>query len=74
MNQLYEFKILTKSEINKLNGFRQIRNNLLHGIETPDDNFLADAYQELREITSKVVNEIQDEEMRDSLSMELEEI
>ena len=55
---LKERQILTLKEADELRHLRQIRNYLLHGIETPAEEYLKDSYQRLRAITSKVVDKV----------------
>ena len=58
----------------RLRHLRQIRNYLLHGIETPADEYLKDSYKILKAITSKVVNKIPAGKTKDKLQKELEDL
>jgi len=70
-DMLYKLEILNKREIGELKKFRRIRNQVLHGVESPNDNFLSDAYLRLREITMKIINGIQNEQIRNEILVEL---
>ena len=73
-NILIEKQILSKKEADELRHLRQIRNYLLHGIETPADEYLKDSYKILKAITSKVVNKIPAGKTKDKLQKELEDL
>jgi len=68
---LVELNILTKTEAHELNMFKRTRNQLLHGIETPPDDYLNDAYLRLRELTEKIIDSISDKSLRKRLKDEL---
>lgn len=71
---LKDKKVLTIQETNQLQHLRQVRNYLLHGIETPPEKYLKDSYQILKEMTEKVISKIKTKETKDRLKKELEEI
>lgn len=71
---LREKKILTNIETNQLSQLRQVRNYLLHGIETPTDNYLKDSFQSLKNITTKVVDKVPDATAKSKLKKELDSI
>jgi hypothetical protein len=58
-------------EARELNSFKRIRNNLLHGIETPDDEKLKVACERLIYLSEKVINKISNENERKTLIDEL---
>jgi len=66
--------ILTIKEANDLRQLRQIRNYLLHGIETPAEEYLNNSYQTLKAITTKVVEQVPIKTIKDDLLKELEKI
>ncbi|WP_323904714.1 GTP pyrophosphokinase [Aeromonas caviae] len=68
---LVELAIISKDEALELNDFRKIRNNLLHGYETPPDNELSQACKRLIELTNKISEPIKDASVRDELTIEL---
>lgn len=70
-DSLYEMKFLTKQEVSDIQNFRQIRNQLLHGLETHDDNYLNNVYFSLKEITAKLIGQIKDDKIRIELEKEL---
>ena len=70
-NMLNQLEILNKREITELQKFRRIRNQVLHGIEAPNDNYLSDAYFRLKEITFKIIEKIQDDNIKQELLNEL---
>lgn len=69
---LKERQILTLKEADELRHLRQIRNYLLHGIETPAEEYLKDSYQRLRAITSKVVDKVPTKSTKERLKKELD--
>lgn len=69
---LKERQILTLKEADALRQLRQIRNYLLHGIETPAEEYLKDSYQRLRAITSKVVDKVPMKSTKVRLKKELD--
>ncbi|WDF91902.1 GTP pyrophosphokinase [Aeromonas hydrophila] len=68
---LVELALISKDEALELNDFRKIRNNLLHGYETPPDNELSQACKRLIELTNKILEPIKDASVRDELTIEL---
>lgn len=68
---LFEKKIITSSENRKLQDLRKIRNQLLHGIQSPSDIYLMESFLDLKKITDKVVSKITDKEVRDELQSEI---
>ena len=71
---LSKLKIINKQEETELRDYRAIRNNLLHGNSRPSNENLQNSYNRLREITSKVISNINEMKVRDKLNKELEEI
>ncbi len=71
---LTEKKILSNEEAKQLKQLRQVRNFLLHGIETPSEQYLKNSFNILKDITKKVVLSINDEEVRQNLLNDLENI
>jgi ppGpp synthetase/RelA/SpoT-type nucleotidyltranferase len=69
--KLVDIGVITEMENSELNMFKRIRNNLLHGIETPPDVYLNDSFKRLKELTEKVINSISDENKRSELIAEL---
>lgn len=67
-------KILTQEEASQLKQMRQVRNYLLHGIETPSENYLKNSFQILKSITQKVVSKIPNAEVKSELEKELDKI
>jgi len=67
-------KILTQEEGSQLNQMRQVRNYLLHGIETPSENYLKNSFQILKSISVKVVRKIPNAKVKAELEKELEKI
>lgn len=63
--------ILTKDEANELSQFRRIRNNLLHGIETPPNIELMQGCERLKELSDKVISVINNSEEKEKLVSEL---
>ncbi len=53
--------VLSNDDIPMLNNIRNIRNNLLHGIEAPSDEYLLKMFEALKQITLKVIDRIPDE-------------
>lgn len=73
-DSLAERSTLTKREAEELQRFRRVRNQLLHGIETPANEYLNKAYIRLSELTKKVIAHVGDEKRRKALAAELEEL
>jgi len=71
---LFEKNLISKQESYELQKFRQIRNQLLHGIETPNDNYLNGMYQRLKEITTKLISKLVDQENREAFNNEINKI
>ena len=71
---LLENKSFTNAEIAELHHFRKIRNQLLHGIETPPNEYLNDAYVKLRDSTTKIIEQIKNDDNRNKLMKELNEL
>lgn len=72
--RLVEHTNFTKKEISELDRFRRIRNQLLHGIETPPNEYLNEAYLRLKELAEKMLSQIQNNEQRGNLTAELNQI
>jgi len=71
---LKDRQILSEKEANELRQLRQIRNYLLHGIETPAEEYLKDSYQRLKDLTTKVVEKVPTNAYRVRLKKELDEL
>lgn len=71
---LKEKNILTTEETHTLRQIRQVRNYLLHGLETPNENYLQDSYEKLKELTMKVVNSLSNKSIKEILIRELESL
>lgn len=71
---LKDRQILSAKEANELRQLRQIRNYLLHGIETPAEEYLKDSYQRLKALTTKVVEKVPTNVYRERLKKELDEL
>jgi len=67
-------KILTENEVNQLRQLRQVRNYLLHGIETPSNQYLQNSFQILKDLTQKVVGKVPNKTVRESLAHEIGKI
>jgi len=72
--KLIEHSSFTKEEISELHQFRRIRNQLLHGIETPPNEYLNKAYLRLKELAEKIISQIKDNKQRENLTVELNQI
>jgi ppGpp synthetase/RelA/SpoT-type nucleotidyltranferase len=68
---LKEKKLINIPEYRKLQQLRIIRNNLLHGIQAPSDNYLMENFQDLKKITEKVVEKIPNIERKNELQLEI---
>lgn len=66
--------VISKEEATELNYFKIIRNNLLHGIETPDDELLRVACVRLITLSEKIISTISNENERKALTNELTQI
>jgi ppGpp synthetase/RelA/SpoT-type nucleotidyltranferase len=71
---LSDKKVITAIDANNLRSLRRTRNYLLHGIETPPEDYLKDSFLVLKGITSKVVEKIPNKAIKDSLKKELESL
>ncbi len=71
---LKEKQILTLKEADELRQLRQIRNYLLHGIETPAEEYLKDSYQRLKSLTTKVVDKMPTNTIKEKLKKELDDL
>ncbi|HGN1280056.1 TPA: hypothetical protein ACKRG6_001803, partial [Proteus mirabilis] len=60
-------EVITQEESNELNDFKQIRNNLLHGIETPDDQVLNEMFTRLLALTKKIILSIKNDDDKNKL-------
>jgi ppGpp synthetase/RelA/SpoT-type nucleotidyltranferase len=69
---LKERHILNNEEADELRQLRQIRNYLLHGIETPAEEYLKNSYQRLKAITNKVVDNVLTKTTNEQLKKELD--
>lgn len=71
---LREKKILSADETQQLHQLRQVRNYLLHGIETPSEKYLKDSFEMLKGLTVKVINKIKDKSVKEHLKKEVDDI
>ncbi len=71
---LKEQNIITEQEADELSHYRRIRNNLLHGIETPQEEYLRENFESLKAITKKIVTKVPTRSIKESLKKELNEI
>ncbi|MFA0419191.1 hypothetical protein AB4529_17195, partial [Vibrio splendidus] len=70
-DDLVNKNILTEEEANELSYFRRVRNNLLHGVETPLNKELIQGCERLKELSINVISAIQSVEEKDKLTSEL---
>lgn len=63
--------VLTREESFELNYFKRIRNNLLHGIETPNDEELNEMFVRLLALTEKIISSIKNDDDKAKLLKEL---
>ncbi|MCL1093300.1 GTP pyrophosphokinase [Shewanella kaireitica] len=70
-DDLVNKNILTEEEANELSYFRRIRNNLLHGVETPSNEELIQGCERLKELSINVISAIKSAEEKDKLTSEL---
>lgn len=73
-DNLYHIGILNKDELSELKMFRNLRNNILHGIESQNDNYLNESSNRLKEITLKLISEIRTKSLKNELKSELKTI
>lgn len=59
--------LITKVEALELNHFKRVRNNLLHGVETPDDEELNVGFIRLMVLTEKLISSIDNDNEKDKL-------
>jgi ppGpp synthetase/RelA/SpoT-type nucleotidyltranferase len=71
---LSDKKFITANDANNLRSLRRTRNYLLHGIETPPEDYLKDSFLVLKAIASKVVEKVPTKAVKDALKKELESI
>ena len=71
---LAEDGLITKDEATELNLFKRIRNNLLHGVETPDDQELNFAFVRLLALTEKLVSSLTNSKEREKFISEIAEL
>ncbi len=71
---LKERGLLTNKEASQLQQLRQVRNHLLHGIETPRENYLKNSYELLKALTKKLVDKVPIKLTKDKLMKELDTI
>jgi ppGpp synthetase/RelA/SpoT-type nucleotidyltranferase len=63
--------VLTQEESIELNHFKRIRNNLLHGIETPNDKVLNEMFVRLLALTEKITSSIKNDDDKAKLLKEI---
>lgn len=66
--------VLLDEEMNELEQLRKIRNNILHGIEAPPEEYLKKSFQALKKITNKVIDAIENKDSKDQLRKEVAEL
>lgn len=71
---LVDKEILTKEEINDLRRLKQIRNHLLHGIESPSEEYLRESYKVLQFIARKVIQRVLPKTAKTQLEKEINSI
>ncbi|KGJ95193.1 GTP pyrophosphokinase family protein [Colwellia psychrerythraea] len=64
--------IISKDEAVELNYFKRVRNNLLHGIETPNDEELNVGFLRLIALIEKISSAIKDEVAQENILKEVE--
>ncbi|MBN3239828.1 GTP pyrophosphokinase [Pectobacterium versatile] len=69
--QLVSDEVISQEESIELNYFRKIRNNLLHGVETPDDQDLNNMFIRLLALTDKIISSIKNDDDRIKLFEEI---
>lgn len=68
---LVSINLITKDEAIELNFFKRIRNNLLHGVETPDDQELNVAFIRLLALTEKLASAVTNVEEKNKFLVEI---
>uniref|UniRef100_UPI003D15203A hypothetical protein n=1 Tax=Pseudoalteromonas sp. TaxID=53249 RepID=UPI003D15203A len=63
--------VISKDEAAELNYFKSFRNNLLHGVETPNDEELNVGFLRLITLTEKIISSINDEAAKEDLLKEV---
>lgn len=72
---LHNSKILnSREDIYELKRLRNLRNKLFHGVDAPDENELCNDYEDLKRITLLVLDKINEEEVRNSLKIQLNDL
>lgn len=70
-DDLVKLEKLEKSEVNELEKFRRIKNQVLHGFVAANNNYLRNSCLRLYEITEKLIRQILDKDRRIALLNEL---
>ncbi|EKF9843421.1 hypothetical protein O1D38_003919, partial [Vibrio cholerae] len=73
-DQLVSNGLLTNQEAEELTSYRRIRNNLLHGVETPPNDELLEACHRVKGFAQKIIASINDEEQKALLTQELSQL
>lgn len=73
-DQLVSNGLLTNQEAEELTSYRRIRNNLLHGVETPPNDELLEACHRVKGFAQKIIASINDEEQKALLTQELNQL
>lgn len=63
--------LITSVEALELNQFKSVRNNLLHGVETPDDEELNVGFLRLMVLAEKIITSINNEKEKEKLMVDL---
>lgn len=71
---LTDKKIITSHDAKNLEILRRVRNELLHGIETPQEEYLKDSFYVLKAITIKVIDKVPSTDIKKELKLEFEKI
>jgi ppGpp synthetase/RelA/SpoT-type nucleotidyltranferase len=69
---LVDRDIITLDEANQLRQLRQARNHVLHGKETLTENYLKSSFQLLKDLTTKTVDQVPSEHVKEELKKELD--
>jgi ppGpp synthetase/RelA/SpoT-type nucleotidyltranferase len=69
-DELVSNGLLTNKEAEELSSYRRIRNNLIHGIETPPNGELLEACQRVKGFAKNIIIAINDEQQKSLLTSE----
>jgi ppGpp synthetase/RelA/SpoT-type nucleotidyltranferase len=71
LKSLVNLGVLSVDEYDKVYKIRSIRNNLVHGIEMPDSNYLDWYTNEIKELTQSLINKWQKNKAVDEIALSL---